>query len=209
MDRQGGGMQFRYLKHDLYRYFYPDDAVLKVSLWKKLEQIVFTQAIWVIVVYRFQRWVMLECRIPVVKHVLRVVSAPVELLVQTLTGINIQAGCEIGPGLYIGHYGTIFIHGDVKLGKFCNISQENTFGIAGRGDKRGVPEIGDFIYIGPGAKIIGKVKVGNHAAIGANAVVTRDVPDCAVVAGVPAKVLSYKSSKDFVEFNREKHKEFV
>lgn len=202
-------MQFRYLKHDLYRYFYPDDAVFKVSLWAKLKQVVFTQAIWAIVVHRFQRWVLLECRIPVVKHVLRVASAPVELLVQTLTGINIQASCEIGPGLYIGHYGTIFIHGDVKMGKFCNISQENTLGIAGRGDKRGVPEIGDFVYIGPGAKIIGQVKVGNHVAIGANAVVTRDVPDGAVVAGVPARVLSYKTSKDFVEFNREKHQEFI
>lgn len=202
-------MQFQYLQQDLYRYFYPNSTVATLSFWQKLKLVVFTQAIWATAVYRIQRWVMHECHIPIVKHGLKIVTAPVELLVQTLTGINIPADCEIGPGLYIGHYGAIFIHGEVKLGKFCNISQENTFGIAGRGDRRGVPEIGDFVYVGPGAKIIGKVKIGHRAAIGANAVVTKDVPDNAVVAGVPAKVISYKTSNDFIELNLKRHEEFL
>lgn len=209
MKRSGDAMQFQYLKQDLYRYFYPNSTVSRVSVWRRLKLVVFTQAIWATVVYRFLRWVIHECKMPIVKSILKIVAAPVELLVQTFTGINIPADCEIGPGLYIGHYGAIFLHGEVKLGKFCNISQENTFGIAGRGDRRGVPEIGDFVYVGPGAKIIGKVKIGHRAAIGANAVVTKDVPDHAVVAGVPAKVISYKTSNDFIELNLKKHEEFL
>jgi serine O-acetyltransferase len=61
-----------------------------------------------------------------------------------------------------------------------------------------VPVIGDNVYIGPGAKIIGRVNMGSGVAIGANAVVTKDVPDNAVVVGVPAKVISYNGSKGYI-----------
>ena len=71
-------------------------------------------------------------------------------------------------------------------------------GHAGRGGKQFVPIIGDRVYIGPGAKLFGKIRIGNDVAIGANAVVTKDVPDNAVVVGVPAKIISYKGSSDFI-----------
>ncbi|MFC2064935.1 serine O-acetyltransferase [Chloroflexota bacterium] len=72
-------------------------------------------------------------------------------------------------------------------------------GKANRGEREGYPVIGDNVYIGPGAKIIGKVHVGNNVAIGANCVVTKDVPDNAVVAGVPGRVISMKGSEGYVE----------
>ena len=72
-----------------------------------------------------------------------------------------------------------------------------------------MPEIGDFVYVAPGAKIFGKVKIGDHAAIGANAVVIEDVPERAVVGGIPASIISYKSSSDFVQFNYLKNKEIL
>lgn len=78
------------------------------------------------------------------------------------------------------------------IGENCNIGQGVTIGIAGRGEKKGVPQIGNKVYIAPGAKIIGKIIIGNNVMIGANSVVTKDVPDNAVVAGVPAKIISYK-----------------
>ena len=201
--------QFRYLKYDLYRYFYPNDEISKVSLLTKLKIIIFTQAIWAIVTYRFLRWVIFECNIPLVNKLLFWLGSIFELIIQTLTGINIAADCDVGPGLYVGHFGNIFLPSGVKIGKYCNISHENTLGIAGRGVNRGVPEIGDYVYIGSGAKVIGKIKIGNNVAIGANAVVTRDVPDNAVVAGVPAKILNYNSSIDFIEFNKSKNIEML
>jgi serine O-acetyltransferase len=113
-------------------------------------------------------------------------------------GIGIPFLTEIGPGFYIGHFGGIFIYPDCKIGKNCNLSQEVTIGNAPRGQNKGYPTIGDDVYIGPGAKIIGCVKVGNRVAIGANCVVTKDVPDDAVVVGVPGKIISFEGSVGYV-----------
>lgn len=75
----------------------------------------------------------------------------------------------------------------VRIGRNCNISHGVTLGQANRGRRTGVPVIGDGVYIGPGAKVVGAVTVGDNVAIGANCVVVDDVPDNAVVAGVPGR----------------------
>ena len=105
-------------------------------------------------------------------------------------GISIPITTEIGEGFYIGHYGGIVVHPAVRIGRNCNISQGVTLGHANRGRRAGVPVIGDGVYIGPGAKVMGAVTVGRNVAIGANCVVTDDVPDNAVVVGVPGRVVS-------------------
>lgn len=114
-------------------------------------------------------------------------------------GISIPFNTSIGPGFYIGHFGGIVVNGRAVIGANCNISQGVTIGQSNRGERKGYPVIGDHVYIGPGAKVIGRVRVGHNAAIGANAVVTRDVPDNAVVAGVPAKLISYEGASGYVE----------
>ncbi len=113
-------------------------------------------------------------------------------------GISIPYSTKIGSGFYIGHFGGIVVSGKSVIGKNCNISPGVTVGQANRGKNKGYPTIGDNVYIGPGAKIVGKVKIGNNVAIGANCVVTRDVPDNAVVVGVPGEVISYNGSQGYV-----------
>lgn len=113
-------------------------------------------------------------------------------------GIELPRGTKVSEGLYIGHFGGVIISPTTEIGKNCNISQGVTIGVAGRGENRGVPIIGDCVYIGPGAKIIGKIFIGNNVAIGANAVVTKDVQDNAVVAGVPAATISMEGSFNFI-----------
>jgi len=113
-------------------------------------------------------------------------------------GISIPYHTQIGSGFYIGHFGGIVVNGHAVIGRNCNISHQTTLGVANRGSRKGYPIIGDNVYIGPGAKVIGKVQVGNNVAIGANCVVTKDVPENSVIVGVPGKVISLKGSSDYV-----------
>jgi len=112
-------------------------------------------------------------------------------------GIDIQTQI-IGEGFYIGHFGQIIVHNQVKIGNNCNISQGVTIGVSNRGKKMGVPIIGDNVYIAPGAKIFGGISIGNNVAIGANSVVNDDIPDNAVVVGIPAKIVSNNGSEGFI-----------
>lgn len=116
-------------------------------------------------------------------------------------GIEIPWITDIGPGFYIGHFGGVVVNGRAKIGMNVNISQGATIGVHNRGDRKGVPMIGDCVYIGPGAKIFGSVTIGKGAAIGANAVVTKDVPENGVAVGIPAKVISFNGSKGYVNIN--------
>lgn len=115
-------------------------------------------------------------------------------------GVSIPVRTRIGSGLYIGHYGGIFVNGDTVIGRNCNISEGVVIGEGGRGDGRGSPVIGDNVFLGSGAKVIGPIRVGDHVAVGANCVVTKDVPERGVVVGVPGNVISQAGSDDFVEF---------
>jgi serine O-acetyltransferase len=113
-------------------------------------------------------------------------------------GISIDYRTEIGPGFYVGHFGTIVINGRARIGRNCNVSQGITIGVSNRGDRKGVPTIGDNVYIGPGAKLFGAIHVGDNVAVGANCVVTKDVPDSSVVVGVPGRVISQDGSKGYI-----------
>lgn len=113
-------------------------------------------------------------------------------------GIQIPGITQIGKGFYIGHFGTIVVNSNAIIGDNVNISHGVTIGQTNRGKNKGAPIIGNEVYIGPGAIIIGNVKIGSRAAIGANAVVTQDVPEGAVVGGVPAKIISMNGSESYI-----------
>lgn len=119
-------------------------------------------------------------------------------LVEVWSGIGIAPQARIGPGLYVGHFGGVIVNGDAVLGSHTSLSQGVTIGVSGRGARRGTPVIGDRAYVAPGAKLFGPITLGDDVAVGANAVVNRDVPDRGVVGGVPARLLSTDGSFDFV-----------
>lgn len=112
--------------------------------------------------------------------------------------INHRLGIKLGftiprnvfdQGLCIVHHGTIVVSPYAKIGKNCRIHPSTSIG-----EYNGAPIIGNNVYIGPGAKIFGPITIGNNVAIGANAVVNKDIPDNVSVAGIPAKIISDKSS---------------
>ena len=92
-----------------------------------------------------------------------------------------------GPGLKINHYGLIVVNDLARIGSFCDIHQGVNIGQHGP-KITDVPIIGDNVWIGPGAKIFGNIKIANGCAIGANAVVNKSFEDEFItIAGVPAK----------------------
>ena len=112
----------------------------------------------------------------------------VKRLYATIHGVYISDNVEIGAGFCISHCFSIIIAG-AKIGKNCVVMQQVTIGSSRGGKRAGYPILGDNVVVCCGAKIIGNVRIGNNVIIGANAVVATDIPDYAVVGGVPAKVI--------------------
>ncbi|WOO41447.1 serine O-acetyltransferase [Rubellicoccus peritrichatus] len=152
--------------------------------------------------FRYNFW-MRTCKFSHGKRLLKYTLHPIARLIYShytyKMGISIPFTTDIGSGFYIGHFGGIVVNWRSTIGKNCNISHGVTLGQANRGRNKGYPIVGDDVYIGPGAKIIGAVKVGNNVAIGANCVVTKDIPDNSVVVGIPGKVISQEGSEGYVE----------
>jgi serine O-acetyltransferase len=108
----------------------------------------------------------------------------------TRLGLSIPKNV-FGPGLCIVHYGTIVVSPFAKVGAWCRIHPSTSIG-----EYNGTPRLGDYVYIGPGAKLFGNITVGDNVAIGANAVVNKSFGSNLSVAGVPAQVLSDKGAKE-------------
>lgn len=95
---------------------------------------------------------------------------------------------QIGPGLYIGHPYAITINPEAVIGSHVNLSKGITIGQENRGDRKGVPTIGDCVWIGVNATIVGKIHIGNDVLIAPNSFVNRDVPAHSVVYGNPCVI---------------------
>lgn len=121
--------------------------------------------------------------------------------VQIVTGIAIAPTARIGPGLYIGHFSGIFVGANVEIGSNCDLHQGVTIGVTVHGGKLGTPRLGDRVYVAPGAKIFGRIEIGDDAMIGANSVVTASLQPRAVAIGIPARVISYQGSFDYIKYD--------
>ena len=100
----------------------------------------------------------------------------------------IDPQATIGGGLYIGHIGGVHINPQAVLGSNCDIAHRVTIGASAMG-RQGAPVLGDNVYIGTGATLVGKIKVGNGAKIAANTLVITNVPEGATVMGVPGRII--------------------
>ncbi len=109
-----------------------------------------------------------------------------------------------GPGLAIVHYGLLVVSPHARIGRDCRVhAGVNIGGTAGfmpaHEAAEYAPQIGDGCYIGPGAKIFGRTRIGHDCAIGANAVVNNlETGDGVTIAGIPARVISHKGSRGMI-----------
>lgn len=106
--------------------------------------------------------------------------------------VEIEPRTKIGKGLFLPHPNGIVLNPNVVIGDNCSILHQVTIGNNGFKGMNNLAVIGNNVQIGAGAKIIGPCKIGNNISIGANSVVTKDILDGKVVAGIPARVLNNK-----------------
>jgi serine O-acetyltransferase len=130
---------------------------------------------------------------------------PLEMLFNRINsafcGCVIGRGAQFGPGFVLIHSIGVVINGSVRGGSNVKIEHLVTIGA----ERRQSPTLGDDIFLGAGAKIIGQVHIGSGARVGANAVVLRDVPDHATVVGIPAKVVRIREPGSDAEASVPEH----
>ena len=107
-------------------------------------------------------------------------------------GIEIPYSAKIGTPLIIEHQGAIVIHGNSIIGSNCIIRQGVTLGNKDIAKPHDAPCLGNNVNIGAGAKLLGKIHIGDNCSIGANSVVIQDIPADQIAVGIPAKVIKAK-----------------
>ena len=105
------------------------------------------------------------------------------------TGIQIGYKTKIGKGFLIVHYGDIAVNNDAVIGDNCTISHGATIGISHRGKNRGCPTLGNKVWVGANAVIVGNVTIGDDVLIAPLSFVNFDVPSQSIVVGNPGKII--------------------
>tara|TARA_R110000823_G_scaffold240958_2_gene365737 strand:- start:206 stop:757 length:552 start_codon:yes stop_codon:yes gene_type:complete len=157
----------------------------------------FTQGFWAIFQYRIANSVF-KLKIPILKQLLQILTLIWQKNIEILTGISIPASATIGHSFYIGHFGGIIFNAKTVIGNNCNISQGVTIGVSGLNENRGVPSIGDNVYIGVNSVVAGKIIIGNNVLIGSSSLVTSNVEGDSVMLGVPAVKVSNLGSRAYI-----------
>ena len=186
------------------RLLYLDYRRYRATGHSAMATLFLTQGFWASVVYRachaFVEW------LPggVLRGAAKTLAAILQKMVEIVTGICLPRDAEIGGGLYLPSFGAIILARG-SIGENCTIEQNVTLGIAGRGEERGLPTIGNRVFIGAGSMIVGKITIGDDAYIFPGSVVTRSVPPRAVVMGYPARLVSHDGSFDWIVYDGMEH----
>lgn len=145
-----------------------------------------------VVVHRFGNWKK-AIRFRIARAPLTVLADSMRVFVRNVYGIELPFEAKVGRRVIVEHQGAIVVHGNSVIGDDCILRQGVTLGIRKMSDVNAAPILGNGVDIGAGAKILGSVRIGNDAKIGANAVVLKDVPAHATAIGVPAQVWNFKA----------------
>ncbi len=178
------------IKSDLVRC-----GVSKFSVWSLLKLVIRDSTVRFLVSHRMGHYYYKrKCTFR-----LRLISLLYWLGIVNSHNSEIPFAVDIGPGLYIGHFNGITISPDAKLGKNVNIHKGVTIGQENRGRRRGVPLIGNNVYIGINSVVVGNIVIGDNVLIAPNAHVNCDVPPNSIVFGNPAIIKRVENAtQDYV-----------
>jgi serine O-acetyltransferase len=159
---------FDYIRHDF--------DVYKRSL--------ANRAYWGMVLYRFGRWAE-RIRFAPLRWICNKTYGFINIFWPIFSGVSIDRSTEVGERFHIVHAGMVVIHPGVRFGDRCGVMHNVTIGQNMNSD---VPTIGNDVFIGTGAVILGEINIGDGARIASNSLVVCDVPANAMAMGVPAKI---------------------
>ena len=140
---------------------------------------------WIMIWYRFGKWVD-TIRLKCIRVIFDKIYWVFQGILATITTVHFDRRLSFGKNFHIIHPISIVIHPDVVIGNNVGIMHEVTIGTRG---STSAPKIGNNVFIGAGAKIIGDITIGDNVDIGANTVVLSDIPDNSLVVGNPGRIL--------------------
>ncbi len=172
---------FRKFKMDVARWIVPQQVadISQVTFGRTLKLLFWHPPLQALMWFRFASW----CR---AKHI--PLGGLIQLLIYYFYGLEILVGADYGGGLYIAHPIGMVVAAE-KMGENCSFISNVTIGMR---NEWKFPVLGNNVFIGAGARVLGGIVVGDDSVIGANAVVIDDVPCGATVVGIPGKVIKIK-----------------
>jgi serine O-acetyltransferase len=145
-------------------------------------------AVWAIAIYRLGNWLYATNPFILIRIPLKVIYFFTYMFSQVVMEMCLDPQATVGGGLYIAHIGGIHLNPSAIIGNNCDIAHRVTIGASAMG-RQGSPVVGDGVYIGTGATLVGKIRIGNGAKIAANTLVITNVPEGATVMGVPGRII--------------------
>lgn len=145
-------------------------------------EFLFYAGFWAITLHRITHFVW-KLKIPLIPRI-------ISQFTRFMTGVEVHPGASIGRGFFIDHGMGVVIGETTQIGNNCVLFHNVTLGGTGKHKKKRHPTLGNNVFVGTGATILGPVNVGNNVRIGANTfIIMHDVPDNATVVGSPGKIV--------------------
>ena len=172
---------------DLFKYL-KKIKELDPAMKSYLQILLFNDGLWAVFWYKVSNFLY--------RHHLKIIALFIMHRVKIRRGIEIHPACLIGKNLLIDHGVGVVIGETTIIGDNCLIYQGVTLGGTGKENGKRHPTIGNNVMIGAGAKVLGNITMHSGSLAAAGAVVVKDVPENAIVAGVPAKIIGYKDQNN-------------
>ena len=167
---------------------FSEDIARYKSMGNTGKQLWLNPAVWALTIYRFGNWLYTENPPLLVRLPFKVVYFFAYMFSEVVMEMCLDPQAKIGGGLYMSHIGGVHINPQAIVGRNCDIAHRVTIGASAMG-RQGAPVLGDNVYIGTGASLVGKIKIGSGAKIAANTLVITNVPEGATVMGVPGRII--------------------
>jgi serine O-acetyltransferase len=186
----------KYFRADLEKYYFIGYGTLNPSIRQKIYIWIYSFGLHCVAIYRLGGFSeRLYRRINLLALPMIILHRILDYGIKVLHHVSID-NAMVGKGFYIGHAGTIYI-GPITIGENCSLTHNVTIGIGHSDGKKGVPVIGNNVWIGTGSTISGAISIGNNVTIMNGSVVSRSIPDGCLAGGNPARVImqNYDNSK--------------